>query len=106
CERFAWRTDQEEKKAAIAAAADSDAFAVDDPVPHERVDAREDVLQVAAAHVAEVRLREVRAPADAAANVRQEGRDAFGRIERGVADRRGELPRPGAGRPAVDVDDE
>src|SRR5215210_1712115 len=59
-------------EAAVAPAGDRDAVELRDPVADECLDAREDVLQVSAAHVSEVGLCELRAAPDAAADIRKE----------------------------------
>ena len=91
-------------EAAVAAAGDRDARVVDDAVGDERVDAGEDVLAVAAAHVAEVRARELLAAAARAARVRQEDARTPSCSDH-LHQQRREAPRPGRRRAAVDVHD-
>ena len=89
---------------AVAAAVDPDALAVGDAVGDQDVDAGQDVVQVAAAHVADVGAGEDLAVAAAAAGVGLEQRVAG--LGRPRVHQAGEAPEVHAGRPAVDVDDQ
>src|SRR5437773_2695683 len=70
------------------------------------VGAGEDVLQIAAAHIAEIGARELLTTAHRAPRVRQQNCVALLREEQRVPDEMGGLPRPRSRRAAVNDHDE
>ena len=89
--------------AAIAGAGDADAARIGEALGDAVIDARQDVLELGPAGIADIEPREILTPAGIAAIIRQEdgiARGGIGQSEAGI-----EAMLGGPGRPAMDVAD-